>query len=339
MSKKSAVDDARVVLAVGKESVLTNRVIDGVVTAARKLDPNTVQVDIHSTNEYAAGEVSALMSPSLFGETTVVVVTGIDSAPDDLADILLESAKLTPDHIRLVLCHPGGVKGKKLLDALRKTGATEAACGELKNKDLEAALLAEFRKHDRKATAGAITALVMSIGSNLCELLGAVSQLCSDVEDVMIDENIVAQFYEGVAEVKGYEISELMWNARPVAMLERFRWALAQDTASAVPLVMAISSGLRTLLKYASSPAGMSEVDLASHLGVPVWRIKTLRAQKAKWHPDQLAAATRLLALADRASKGTAYEVGIPGGRSLEQGQAAYEIEKMLLAIRSPQEN
>ena len=339
MSKKTAVADAKVVLAVGKESVLTSQVIDSVLRDARHSDANTVQVDIHATDEFATGEFSTLMSPSLFGETTVVVVTGIDSAPDEFAEALLASATNPPEHVRLVVCHPGGVKGKKLLDGLRKTGAAEASCSELKGQHLDAAILAEFRKQKRKATTGAVNALHMSVGSNLGELIAAVSQLCSDCDAETIDEKIVAQFYEGVAEVKGYDISTLMWNAKPVEMLEQFRWALAQDTASAVPLVMAISSGLRSLLKYASAPAGLSEADLASHVGVPSWRLRYLRAQKSKWHPDHLSAAARLLALADRASKGTAYEFGTPGGRSLEPTQAAYEIEKLLLAIRSPRQN
>jgi hypothetical protein len=40
-----------------------------------------------------------------------------------------------PEHVRLVATHPGGVKGKKLLDSIRKLGVLEATCGELKPKD------------------------------------------------------------------------------------------------------------------------------------------------------------------------------------------------------------
>jgi DNA polymerase III delta subunit len=82
----------------------------------------------------------------------------------------------------------------------------------------------------------------------------------------------------------------------------------------------------------------MSEGELAGLLGVPPWRISTLRQMKAKWTPEQLARAARLLALADRASKGTTYQAGIPGGTSLEDEQAQYEIEKALLAVRPPRE-
>jgi len=336
MAKASATDQAHVVLAVGKEALLIQRVIEGVMSSARKADPAAVRQDISADEDTAAGELANALSPSLFGELTVIVVRGIDSATDDVGAILLNAIAAVPDHVRLVITHPGGVKGKKLLDTIRKTKVLEASCGELNAKDLEAALIAEFRKLNRKATPGAIAALKTSIGSGLGELLAAVSQLCADVEADVIDEVEVAQYYAGVVGVMGWDLSDAMWNAKPVELLEKFRWVMTNDSDAAVPSVSAISSGLRSLIKYASAPANMSESEMASLVGVPNWKLKFLRAQKAKWHPDQLAAAARLLALADRSSKGTVYDVAIPGGRSLESSQTLYHMEKEFLAIRAP---
>lgn len=336
MAKASATDQANVVLAVGKEAILIQRVIEGVMSSARKADPAAVRQDIIASNESAAGELANALSPSLFGELTVIVVQEIDGATDDVGAILLTAISQLPEHVRLVLTHPGGVKGKKLLDTIRKANVLEAACGELKAKELEAALIAEFRRHNRKATSGAITALQASIGSGLGELLAAVSQLCADTEADVIDEVEVSQYYSGVAGVMGWDLSDAMWNAEPVELLEKFRWAMTNDSNAAVPAVSAISSGLRALIKYASAPANMSENELASLVGVPPWKLRFLRAQKAKWHPDQLAAAARLLALADRSSKGTVYDVAIPGGRSLESSQTLYHMEKEFMAIRAP---
>ena len=334
MTKKSATDEARVVLAVGKEQVLVQRVIEGVLTSARKADPQMVRQEINASNDSAAGELANALSPSLFGELTVLVVQGIDSATDDVAAILLEAAENLPEHIRLVITHPGGVKGKKLLEGIRKTGALEASCGELKSKDLEAALIAEFRKHNRKATSAAINQLQASVGTGLGELLAAVSQLCADVDGELIDEVAVAQYYEGVVGVMGWDLSDAMWEAKQVELLEKFRWAMANDSNSAVPAVSAISNGLRALIKYASAPANLSENELAPLVGVPPWKLRFLRSQKMKWHPDQLAMAARLLSLADRSSKGTVYDAAIPGGSSLEPAQVQYHIEKELMAIR-----
>ena len=85
MAKASATDQAHVVLAVGKEAILVQRVIEGVMSSARKADPAAVRQDIVASNETAAGDLANALSPSLFGELTVIVVQGIDGATDDVA--------------------------------------------------------------------------------------------------------------------------------------------------------------------------------------------------------------------------------------------------------------
>lgn len=327
---------SNLLLAVGKESVLTARVIEGAIAAAKQADPNFVRQEISASSDSAAGDFANAMSPSLFGEITVLVVTGLDGATDELAEQIGQHVTAIPDHIKLVFTHPGGVKGKRLLDIIRKAGALEANCGELKSKDLEAALAAEFKKHGRKVTGSAITKLQISLGSGLGELLSAVSQLCTDIDAEVIDENHVATYYSGVSDVMGWTLSDAMWDAKPLEVLEQLRWSLQGDNASAVPAISAISNGLRALVKYAGAPAGMSEAELASTVGVPPWKLRMLRNQKNRWTPEQLASAAALLAKADRASKGTSYDPAIPGGRSLDSVQSQYLIEKDLMAIRPP---
>ena len=333
---KSTSAERKVILAVGKESVLVQRVIDGVIHSARTSDPNFVRQEIAAGNDSAAMDFANAMSPSLFGELTVLVVSGIDSATDELADQISANLDNIPDHIRLVFTHPGGIKGKRLLETIRKSGAVEANCSELKSKDLEAALVAEFKKHGRKVTADAVTQLQTSLGTGLGELLSAVSQLCSDIEAELIDATHVSTYYSGVSDVMGWTLSDAMWNAQPLEVLEQLRWALQSDNSSAVPAISAISNGLRALVKYAAAPAGMSENELAGVVGVPPWKIRMLRNQKNRWTPEQLATAARLLAQADRASKGTSYDPAIPGGKSLDSVQSQYRIEKDLMAIRPP---
>ena len=336
VTKKSVPASANLVLAVGKEPILVSQAIEHVVVAARKSDPATVRTDISAKDELAAADLAQALSPSLFGELTVIVLSDVDSATEEVTQVLTNSLTDIPENVRLVVTHPGGVKGKKLLDTIRKAGALEANCAELKGKDLDAAILAEFKKHGRKATADAVENLHKSVGAVLGDLLAAVSQLCADVEEPVIDGVAVARYYEGVTDIKGWDLSDAMWNAQPVEVLEQLRWALAADSSAAFPIVISITNGLRSLIKYASAPAGMRDNDLAGFVGVPPWRLKFLSTQKRKWNPEQLAAATRLLVLADRASKGTSYAAGLPGGNSLDQVQTRYLIEKHFLAVRQP---
>jgi len=100
MAKASATDQAQVVLAVGKEAILLQRVIEGVMSSARKADPAAVRQDIAAGDEFAAGELANALSPSLFGELTVIVVQGIDAATDDVGAILLKAIAELPEHVR-----------------------------------------------------------------------------------------------------------------------------------------------------------------------------------------------------------------------------------------------
>jgi len=340
VAKKNPVDETRVVLAVGKESALVQQVISRMSTNAAKHDPQYIKVEIDLGElENQAGDLVQALSPSLFGEFTLLVIQNISEITEDSFEHLLHAVTDVPEHLMLVLCHPGGVKGKKFLEAVRKTGVLEADCGELKNDKLDAALVAEFNKHKRRATVEAIEALRESVGPNLSELLSAISQLCVDIETDPIDAAAVAQYYSGMSDIKGWDISDAMWNAKPKEVLEQFRWAIEQDSSASPAIISAMAKGLRTLVRFASATPGMSDSELASYVGVHPFRLRFLRAQKKLWFPDDLARATRLLALADRASKGTAYEPGISGGVSLERAQTFYEIEKNVLAMRPPRQD
>jgi len=340
VAKKNPVDETRAVLAVGKESALVQQVISRMSTNAAGHDPQFIKIEIDLGElENQASDLVQALSPSLFGEFTLLIIQNISEITEDSFAPLLQAITDVPEHLMLVLCHPGGVKGKKFLELVRKTGVLEADCGELKNDKLDAALVAEFNKHKRRTTVEAIAALRESVGPNLSELLSAISQLCVDIETDPIDAAAVAQYYSGMSDIKGWDVSDAMWNAKPKEVLEQFRWAIEQDSSASPAIISAMAKGLRTLVRFASASPGMGDSELASYVGVHPFRLRFLRAQKKLWFPDDLARATRLLALADRASKGTAYKPGISGGVSLERAQTFYEIEKNVLAMRPPRQD
>jgi len=340
VAKKNPVDETRAVLAVGKESALVQQVISRMSTNAAGHDPQFIKIEIDLGElENQASDLVQALSPSLFGEFTLLIIQNISEITEDSFAPLLQAITDVPEHLMLVLCHPGGVKGKKFLELVRKTGVLEADCSELKNDKLDAALVAEFNKHKRRTTVEAIAALRESVGPNLSELLSAISQLCVDIETDPIDAAAVAQYYSGMSDIKGWDVSDAMWNAKPKEVLEQFRWAIEQDSSASPAIISAMAKGLRTLVRFASASPGMGDSELASYVGVHPFRLRFLRAQKKLWFPDDLARATRLLALADRASKGTAYRPGISGGVSLERAQTFYEIEKNVLAMRPPRQD
>mgnify|MGYP006274598425 CR=1 FL=1 len=327
-------------LAVGKEPALFQQVIHRASQIAHGINPNYLKREVDLSDEEATSvTVAEALAPSLFDDFTLLIVDSIDHADEQSAELILAAATDVPSHLVLVLHHPGGVKGKRLLDGLRKLGIPEADCSELKGEKLDAALIAEFNRHKRRTTVEALEALRESIGTDLSELISAISQLCVDIETDPIDAAAVAQYYSGMSDIKGWDVSDAMWNAKPVEVLEQFRWAIEQDANASPAIIAAMSKGLRTLVKFATAPAGMSDGEIASYVGIHPFRVRFLRQQKKLWLPEDLAKAARLLALADRASKGTVYEAGTPGGVSLERTQALYEIEKNLLAVRRPRQD
>jgi DNA polymerase-3 subunit delta len=322
----------RITLIVGSEQLLVDRAILRVSAAARSADPAVQRTVISSGSDAAAFEVGEATAPNLFGDGGVVVVTGIDGADDALAKTLREVIADLPDNVYLVLTHPGGVKGKALLDALKASGAEVVDCQPVKKGKATMEFLSrEFAAHKRKVTSPALAALYESIGHDLGLLAGAVSQLVSDVDANPIDVDDVHDYFAGVADVSGFTIADAVWDRKQVEALRTMRQAMLTSDAGRVgPMtVSSLASGLRSLVRVGGMPPGASQAVVAKEAGVPPWKVEALRRQWSKWSGDQrrLAAAVVALADADGAMKG-----GVLEGSSLDPEQKLLALERLVAA-------
>jgi DNA polymerase-3 subunit delta len=322
----------RITLIVGSEQLLVDRAILRVSGAARSADPAVQRTVISSGSDAAAFEVGEATAPNLFGDGGVVVVTGIDGADDALAKTLREVIADLPDNVYLVLTHPGGVKGKALLDALKASGAEVVDCQPVKKGKATMEFLSrEFAAHKRKVTSPALAALYESIGHDLGLLAGAVSQLVSDVDANPIDVDDVHDYFAGVADVSGFTIADAVWDRKQVEALRTMRQAMLTSDAGRVgPMtVSSLASGLRSLVRVGGMPPGASQAVVAKEAGVPPWKVEALRRQWSKWSGDQrrLAAAVVALADADGAMKG-----GVLEGSSLDPEQKLLALERLVAA-------
>ena len=150
--------------------------------------------------------------------------------------------------------HASGVRGKKLLDAIRSgTGnGVEIACLELK-KDAEKSdfAAAEFAAVGRRVTGGAIRALVSAFSDDLAELAAACQQLLADATDE-ITEATVEKYYSGRIETNAFKVADAAIAGRRGEALVLLRHALASG-ADPVPIVAAFAAKLRTMAKVAGS--------------------------------------------------------------------------------------
>jgi DNA polymerase-3 subunit delta len=317
----------RITLIVGSETVLVERAVLRVSAAARRADPTVQRSVIAAGSESAVHELREAASPNLFGDGGVIVLTDVDQAEDVLAKALREVVADLSEGTYLVVTHPGGTKGKALLDALRAAGAEQVDCQAVKRgKATLEFLTKEFATHNRKATGDAVAAMYESIGHDLGLLSGAVSQLVSDVEANPIGMTDVRDYFAGVADVSGFTISDAVWERRYVEAVRALRMSmLSSDRGRVGPAtISALATGLRSLVRVGGMPPGTSKDAIAKEAGVPPWKVEVLRRQWARWSGDQrrLAASVVALADADGAMKG-----GVLVGSSLDAEQKMLALE------------
>lgn len=324
-----------ITLIAGSEEVLVKQAIEEARAEAREregADPDRRTVS--AADESAVPALAEALGPTLFDEPALIIVTEADQIDDALWRVLEAAIADPPPGVALVIAHPGGVKGKKYLTALRAAGAKDVSCAALKKgRQTEDFLAAEVRRRGRKATPGAIHALYESIGHDVALLLGALTQLCSDVETGPIDEEAVARYFVGVADVQGYRVSDAVWDRRPVDALRDMRWmAESSGRAGVGPAVTAmLGTGLRALVRVQGLPPTMSEAEAMQETGIRFdWQLRNARTRAKRWRADRLALAVVGLADLDVAVKG-----GLREGDSRDADQKLHDMESYVVRTAS----
>ncbi|MBI9114383.1 DNA polymerase III subunit delta [Sanguibacter suaedae] len=290
---------APVVLVHGSEGLLVDRAVERLTGLARDHDPEVERTQVTAA-AYQPGMLAVLTSPSLFGEPRIVVLEGCETASDALITDVVDYLPRPADDVWLVVEHRGGVRGKKMLDAIRASGAPVVTCDAVKkDADKVAFASAEFRRAGRRASAGAVRALVEAVGSDLRELAAACSQLVAD-SDRAVDEAAVEKYYGGRVEATGFRVADAAIAGDAGQAVALLRHALATG-ADPVPVVAALAMKLRTLAKVASL---RGRGGTASDLGLAPWQVDRARKDLAGWTPEGLATAITATAQADAEVKG-----------------------------------
>jgi DNA polymerase-3 subunit delta len=309
----------RVTLVTGKEEFLSDRTVTGVKTAVRRHDAEAEvsETEASGLSLAALGELSA---PSLFSSIRCVVVRALENLPDESVDGLLEYAGAPADDVALVLVHGGGQKGSGVLTKLRKLEAvTEVKSEELRASEYPGFVANEVRAHGATIEQDAATALVQAVGQDLRSLSAAADQLANDFPGEALTEEKVKRYFGGRAEAKSFAVADSAFWGRRRPALEELRWALDGGTPP-VLVTSAFAGSARGIARYLCAPRGMREADLAREVGVPPWKVRTIRDQSRGWSEAGIARAIRTIAQADADIKGAA-------------GDAAYTLERLVLTV------
>lgn len=309
----------RVILVTGKEEFLGARTVDEVRAAVRAHDPEAEFADSPAT-DLTLGTLGEMSAASLFSAIRCVVVRGLENLPEESVDGVLAYAAEPVDDVALVLVHGGGQKGSGLLTKLRKLATVaEHKSEELKPSDFPSFVANEVRRHGATIDRDAADVLIEAIGRDLRSLAAAAHQLTNDFPGERISEVQVRRYFGGRAEAKSFAVADAAFGGRDRAALEELRWALDSGTAP-VLITSAFAGSARGLARLVSAPRGMRDVDLAREVGVPPWKLRSLRDQARGWSEPGLARAVRAVAQADADIKGAASD-------------ASYALERLVLTI------
>lgn len=307
-----------VTLVTGAEEFLAERTVGSVVAALRDVDSEADVSEIPAA-ELGPGALAELTSPSLFATSRAVVVRSLQELPDESASRVVAYAGDPAPDIALVLVHSGGQKGKGVLDKLRKAKTVEVRCDSPKPYELPRFVTAEVRAAGGRIDEPAAALLVDAVGADLRALAGAGAQLASDFVGQQIGVDVVRSYFGGRAEVKGFAVADAALAGELPKALEQLRWALHNGVAP-VLMTSAFAAGLRGLARLVSAPRGMRDGDLAREVGVPPWKLKSLRVQARGWTQQGLGAAITAVARADADVKGASDDAG-------------HALERMVLAV------
>jgi DNA polymerase-3 subunit delta len=304
------------VLIQGAEALLADRAISQIISASPQATITTLTAD-----EVELGTITDSLAPSLFGDARIVVIKEIQDLTAECTEEVIEYLTNPDESLNLVLWHKGGVKGKALVDKVKKAGAQLIAVEAIKKDSDKAEFVrTEFKRLGRKISTEAVQALIDSLGSDLRELGGACSQLASDVAaGKVIDESDVADYQQGRIETTGYDVADAVLEGKTALALISLRNAINTGT-DPVLIVSAIAASIRTMAKVSGTSRGLKSFDLASQLGLPPWQIDKARRQLSGWSENALARSVIVLAQADADIKGAAAD-------------PAYALERAIITI------
>jgi len=308
-------------LVLGSEAALADR-------ALAKLSEQLKEEKYEVTNLFSAdvivGDIADALAPSLFSERRALIIRDLQDLPEESRDEVTRYLDSPDASTTVIFVHKGGVKGKALLDAIKKVKPEIIACEPIKKEaEKEEFVRNLFLDLKRKATPGAVAALVGALGNDLRELQSAVSQIAADAPAGAIDELIIDKFHQGRVETTGFDVADATLDGNLSGALIALRSAIETGT-DPVMITSAIASSLRSLAKVSGVNRGAKSFELAGQLGMAPWQIDKARRQLNRWSPAQIADAVGAIAQADAEVKGAASD-------------PIYALEKALTRIATSQ--
>jgi DNA polymerase-3 subunit delta len=306
-------------LILGSESALADRALTKIL---EQLKEEKAEITTIFAGEAILGDIADALAPSLFSERRALVIRELQDLADEAKDEITRYIAQPDPMTTVIFIHKGGVKGKALLDAIKKVKPEIIPCDAIKKEsEKEDFVRTMFLDLGRKASPAAVKALVGALGGDLRELQQAVSQISLDAPAGVIDEQMIDTFHQGRLETTGFDVADATIDGNLHVALIALRSALETGT-DPVMVTSAIASSLRSLAKVSGSSRGAKSFEIAGSLGMAPWQVDKARRQLQGWSPRAISHAVQAIASADAAVKGASSD-------------PIYALEKALAQITS----
>lgn len=291
-------------LLLGPETALADRALSKLVVGLRE---EKTEISTIFGADAIVGDIADALAPSLFSEKRALIIRDLQDLPSECQGEVTTFLDDIDPTMTIIFVHRGGVKGKALLDQIKKAKADVISCEGLK-KDAEKQDFVRniFLDLGRKATPGAIAALIGALGNDLRELNSACTQIASDTTGV-IDEDVINKYHQGRIETSGFDVATAALDGDLAKALLSLRSAIATGT-DPVMVTSAMALALRGLAKVSGANSGSKSFELAGPLGMAPWQIDKARRQLSSWTPQGISKAVRAVALADAQVKGASVD-------------------------------
>ncbi|WP_033799956.1 DNA polymerase III subunit delta [Tropheryma whipplei] len=270
---------------------------EAIASIRKKITDSLSAPEVHViyADNYSAGELHRLASPSLLFSPRLVIVKQVEECNDIFLDEAMSYIQDPFKDTCVVFRHKSGIRGKRLLGELRNIGV-EIACPDLTPSRFVSDF---FKKEKRNITQAAINLLVESF-DDIPELAQFCKQIISDTKGTISAKGTISEC----------EIAFLCWSRPGASVFRVVDAAMNGDEAatvlllsrlfteggSAIPLVAAASARLRLLVK----------VKYGKKVTAAPWQIALAKKQLAPWTNSSFMSCILALHAADRALKSTA---------------------------------
>jgi len=251
----------------------------------------------------AARIVSLAQTLPMMAKSRLVYVRDLSHlAADQTEELLAYVAKPNPSTV-IVAVTPKLDKRLKLYAQLSKKGYLHVLEAP-RTQALPSWINAEARQLGVKLESAAVSRLVDAVGNDLSRLALAIEQLGLFAGGRAVTSDDVDELIADTRERSVFELTDAIGAVDRARALTAVA-SLCDQRESAVGVVVMLARHVRQMsLVHALRSTNAPRNEWASKLGVPPFIVDKIAGQARSYSPAALAAATRTLAMADRALKG-----------------------------------